>query len=114
MSPPTFKPTLYVMEGCPYSFRFLLFLSEAQLLDGFDVVKCDDRPECDAIKQTLEAAMGREPSFPVVEVAPGEYMSDSDRLIDHFARLNRIDRTGLPALVFYEDSIFPQLEALHA
>jgi len=111
---PGFKPKAYLKEGCPYSFKYLLFMAEAGLVDRIDVVRCDPGAAgFDATKDKLARATGREATFPTVEIEPGRYLSDSDRLIEHFARVCKVDPGELPALSFYKETIFPQLEALH-
>ena len=114
MTTAQFKPKVYLKDGCPYSFKLLLFLSEAGLAERVDVVRCDpDSTDFDATKDRLAQATGREATFPTVEIEPRRYLSDSDRLIEHFARVYKVDPGGLPALSFYKETVFPQLEALH-
>ena len=109
-----FKPQAYLKDGCPYSFKYLLFMAEAGLLDRVDVVRCDPASATfDAVKRKLAKATGRDATFPTVEVAPQRYVTDSDELIEHFARESDVDPRTLPALSFYKETLFPQLEALH-
>lgn len=109
-----FKPTVYLREGCPFSFKFLLFLAESGLRDRFELIRCNpDAPEFEAIKSRLQAGLHKSATFPTVEVAPGRYMSDSDALIRHYASDNGIEAARLPALSFYVETIFPQLQRLH-
>jgi hypothetical protein len=110
----TFKPKAYLKEGCPYSFSYLLFMAEAGLLEQVDVIRCD--PESagfDAVKRKLSKATGRDATFPTVEIAPQQYMSDSDKLIEHYAQERKVDPNTLPAFSFYKETLFPQLAALH-
>jgi len=110
----TFKPKAYLKEGCPYSFKYLLFMTEAGLLDHVDVIRCDpESAEFDAVKRKLGNATGGDATFPTVEIAPGRYLSDSDKLIEHYARAFNVDPSTLPALSFYKETLFPQLAALH-
>jgi hypothetical protein len=110
----TFKPKAYLKEGCPYSFKYLLFMTEAGLLDQIDAVRCDpESAEFDTVKQKLSKATARDATFPTVEIAPKRYLSDSDKLIEHYARECRVDPGTLPALSFYNETLFPQLVALH-
>jgi hypothetical protein len=93
----------------------LLFLSESRLLDGVEVIRCDpDDPQFESIKARLAAGLGKPATFPTVEVEPGRFQSDSDRLIDYFATKHGVDQRALPALTFYRESIFPQLLELHS
>ena len=110
----TFKPKAYLKEGCPYSFKYLLFMTEAELLDKVDMIRCDpESAEFDAVKQKLSKSTGRDATFPTVEIAPQRYLSDSDKLIEHYARECNVDPGALPALSFYTETLFPQLAALH-
>jgi hypothetical protein len=114
MNRATIKPKAYLKEGCPYSFKYLLFMTEAGLLDQVDVVRCDpESAEFDAVKQKLSEATGREATFPTVEIAPKRYLSDSDKLIAHYARVCNVDWGTLPTLSFYTETLFPQLAASH-
>ena len=101
-----FMPRAILKLDCPFSLKFRIFLHEANLADRFrfDVVE-EGTSAYDEAKQTLEEA-DTEASFPGVETAPGEYMSDSDTLIDHYAEKFGIDRTRLPLLNYYEEGVF--------
>ena len=104
----------YLKIGCPYSFKFLLFMSEARLLDRIDVVRCDPEDvNFASIKEKLAQALGKEATFPTVEVEPGRYEADSDRLISYYARKHSVVVANLTAFAFYKESIFPQLAELH-
>lgn len=114
MDQATFKPKAYLKEGCPYSFKYLLFMTEAGLVNQVDVVRCDPKTsEFDVIKQKLSEGTGQEASFPTVEIAPQQYLSGSDKLIKHYACRCNVDPGTLPALSFYTDTLFPQLAAMH-
>lgn len=114
MAQDSFKPRAYLKVGCPFSFKFLLFVSEARLLDRFEIIKCDPEAEnYERIREQLAKGLGGKATFPTVEIAPGRYKSDSDALIEHFAREHGIPERELPALAFYRESIFPQLLQLH-
>lgn len=102
----------HLKVGCPYSFKFLLFMSEARLLDRIDIVRCD--PDDDAferIRAKLTTGLGKPATFPTVEIEPGRYLADSDRLIDYFARKCGVAPTQLIALSFYKESIGSRTEA---
>lgn len=114
MNAAPFKPTAFLKEGCPFSFKFLLFLAETGLRDRFELIRCNpDAPEFEAIRSRLQAGLHKPATFPTVEVAPGRYMSDSDALIAHYASSYGIEAARLPALSFYVQTIFPQLLQLH-
>jgi hypothetical protein len=110
MSSKAFKAKAYVREGCPFSFKFLVFMSEAGLLDRIEIVRMKPSdPSFEADKQKLSKQLGKAMTFPTVEVEPGRYESDSDRLIDRYAAQAGLTPGTLPVLSFYKETIFPQL-----
>ena len=110
----TFKPTAYIKDGCPFSFKFLVFAAETGLLDEIEIVRVrDGDPNANATKQRLSDKLGKPVSFPTVEIEPDRYMSDSDKLIEHFARRAELAVDELPVLSFYKETIFPKLLEHH-
>ena len=110
-----FIPTAYVKTNCPFSFKFRLFMTEAELVERVRFVVLDpDAPGHAQDKADLAAKVGHGHTFPVVEVAPDNYLTDSDDLITHFADLHGIDPVTLPTLQFYRTGLFPTfLEMFH-
>jgi glutathione S-transferase-like protein len=114
MNTQTFKPKAYLKDGCPFSFKFWLFMVEAGIADQIEVIRCNPNDSRFAqIKAILAKGLGRSATFPTVEMEPGQYKSDSDSLIEHFAARNGIDAARLPALAFYKETLFPQVVELH-
>ena len=114
MTAEPFVAQAYLKTDCPYSFKYLLFMSEAGLLDSIRIVRCDpDSAAFESIKQKLLDATGKPATFPTVEVEPDRYLSDSDRLIAHYAHRHQVRASDLHALAFYKKGIFPQLQKLH-
>lgn len=114
MSTVPFKPKVYLKEGCPFSFKLLLFLAESGMTGQVEVIHCDpEAPEFSAIRSRLEAGLRKPATFPTAEIAPDRYLSDSDALVEHFASQRHVDTNTLPALSFYRQTIFPQLLRLH-
>jgi hypothetical protein len=110
MSSSEFKAKAYVKEKCPFSFKFLVFMSEAGLLDRIEIVRLNPGdPGFEAEKAKLGAHLGKAATFPVVEVEPGQYMNDSDRLIERYAGQAGLRPDAMPVLSFYKETIFPQL-----
>jgi hypothetical protein len=110
MTQQTFKPTAYIKDGCPFSFKFLVFATERGLLDDFKIVRVrEGDPGADATKQRLGEKLGKPVSFPTVEIEPDRYMTDSDKLIEHYAQRERVKPDDLPVLSFYKQTIFPKL-----
>jgi hypothetical protein len=114
LSAAPFKAKAYLKEGCPFSFKFWLFMVEAGLSEHLDVIRCDPHDAgFEAVKAKLTAALHEPASFPTVEIEPDRYLADSDALIKHFATRQGIDASRLPAFAFYVETIFPQLRELH-
>jgi len=110
----TFKPTAYVKDGCPFSFKFLTFMAEAGLLGDIDVVRLrEGDPSYAQTKQRLDDHLGKPATFPTVEVEPDRYMTDSDALIEHFAKRAGRRPDDLLVLSFYKQTILPKLFELH-
>ena len=102
-----FRPTAWVRTNCPYSFKFRLFVTEAGLAEQFNFIEMDpDSSDFIRMRSELDQRSGRRTSFPTVEVTSGEFMSDSDALIDHFAETLGIDQSALPALSFYRRGLY--------
>ncbi|WP_317932972.1 glutathione S-transferase N-terminal domain-containing protein [Halioxenophilus sp. WMMB6] len=99
----------YLKCGCPFSFKLVMFLAEAQLLDKVELIRVDANSpeELDEYRDFLQAQTGRPASFPTVEIAPGDYMGDSDALIEWFASQYQVDETALPGLAYYKANLFP-------
>lgn len=114
MSTDPFKAKAYVKEGCPFSFKYLVFMSEAGLLDSVDIIRLSpDDPGFEAAKQRLSDQLGKSATFPTVEVERGRYMTDSDRIIEHYAEREGLRVDEMPVLSFYKQTIFPKLIELH-
>ncbi len=114
MSSESFKAKAYVLNGCPFSFKYWLFMVEAGLSDQVEVIRCNpEDPGFAAAKARLSTGLGKPATFPTVEVEPGKYMSDSEALIERYAKKNNIDVGRLQALSFYKETLFPQVVELH-
>lgn len=108
-----FKPRAFVKTTCPFSFKFRLFVTEAGLSDQFEFVPMDPfSDDFSAVKADIEAKYGKPVIFPVVEVEPGKFMSDSDALITHYASKFGVDDKALPTLNFYRNGLFPTIMEL--
>jgi len=109
-----FRPKAYLKDGCPFSFKLLLFLAESGMTAEVDLIRCDpEAAQFEAIKSRLEAGLRKPVTFPAAEVEPNRYLSDSDALVAHFAAKRNVDVRTLPAFSFYVQTIFPQLRRLH-
>ena len=114
MNTAPFKPKVYLKDGCPFSFKLLLFLAEAGMSPEVDLMRCDpEAAEFEAIKSRLQAGLRKPATFPTAQVEPHRFLADSDALVRYFASKRGIDVNTLPAFSFYVETIFPQLLRLH-
>src|SRR3546814_18294376 len=101
-----FRPVLYVNQRCPFCLKLMIFLSEAGLLARFDVRKFTPG---DANEQAVRAELAphfEKVRFPVVQVAPGQYMKDSDAHISHSAADASADHSGIALPNSYQSGVF--------
>jgi hypothetical protein len=102
-----FKPTAWVRTNCPYSFKFRLFVTEAGISDQFQFVAMDpNSPDFARVKSEIDRRSGQKTVFPTVEVAPNEFLTDSEALINHFSAEHGIDVSDLPTLTFYRNGLY--------
>lgn len=114
MSTANFRPKAYLKDGCPFSFKLLLFLAESGMTAEVELIRCDpEAADFEAIKSRLEAGLRKRVTFPAAELEPDRYLSDSDALVAHFAAKRNVDIRTLPAFSFYVQTLFPQLLHLH-
>lgn len=113
MNSQAFIAKAHLLSSCPFCFKFLLFMTEAGLLDQIEVITLDHgSDEYAEQKQQLEKRAGRSVSFPTVEIDDGQFQSDTDQLINYFAAKNSIDVNALPTLSFYSNGLFTNYIAL--
>jgi hypothetical protein len=112
MTDANFRPTLYVRQGCPFSFKALLFILEAGLLDRFQIREFEQGSEEEAaIRAELEPHVEKV-SFPAVQHAPGQYQTESDDIIARYAREADVDPGQLPVLNIYLRGVFKRVGQL--
>lgn len=84
MASDAFRPVVYLKHGCPYCLKFMIFLSEGGLLDRFDLAVFDPGDDREDAIRTLLAPHFEKLSFPTVQIAPGQFVKESDVLIAHY------------------------------
>jgi glutathione S-transferase len=107
-----FTPTVYLKQGCPFCLKLRIFLLEAGLSDRVTLIEAPTPDEHQALADELTAKMGKA-SFPSAEIAPGEYLAESDALVAHFAEVASADPERLPTYRTYVDGVFPRLQQLY-
>jgi hypothetical protein len=101
-----FKAKAYLLPGCPFCFKFLLFMTETQLLDQIEIVSVDPQDaDFEQVKSKIGAVTQAKVTFPTVEIEPGNYKSDSDQLIAYYAEKNHVSAEQ-PVVSFYKAGLF--------
>lgn len=110
MSERMYTAKAYLLLNCPFSFKFLLFMTEAGLRDQIEIVCFDvNSDDHEEMKSRLEKSTGERASFPTVEIKPGVYMADSDALINYYTNKNMIENMKLPTLAFYKNGVYKEI-----
>lgn len=108
-----YKAKAYLLSGCPFCFKFVMYMTEAHLLDQIEIVVVDPQdPALEHLKRRIADSTQGKPSFPAVEIEPGVFKLDSDKLIEYFAEKNNKPKE-LPVLTFYKDGLFTRYVKLH-
>ena len=106
-----FTPIIYVRQGCPFCMKLRLFLLETGQLASVSVREGQNDEEHSQLAAHLAAHLGKA-SFPSAEIAPGEYLADSDALVDHFASKAGVDLAGQPTYQAFVGHVLPRLRQL--
>lgn len=91
-----FKPVLYLKLSCPFCLKVTAFLSEAGIFSDFEIKAFWPG---DAEEQALRAELAphlEKITFPALQYAPGEFLADSDGIIDRYSRETGADPATLP------------------
>ena len=107
-----FRPTLYLKASCPHCFKARLFLTEAGIADEFDVREFAPGDESETAIRAELAPHFAKPTFPTVQIAPGDYLNESDDIIAHCAGITGIDPAALPLTRMYREVLLPRLRNL--
>ncbi|MFD2055810.1 glutathione S-transferase N-terminal domain-containing protein [Mesorhizobium calcicola] len=98
-------PSVYLLKGCPFCMKLLIFLLEAGLIDRVKLVEASTPEEQNRIADLLKNTTGKS-SFPTAEIAPYQYLSDSDALVAHFAAAAGVDPETLIVYQNYLNGVF--------
>lgn len=113
MSDIAFKPTVFVKQDCPFCLKLRIFLLEAGLLDSVSLREfVPGTPEEAAIRAELDGKVEKI-TFPTAELAPGDYLSDSDAIVARLADAHGVDTDALPTYRAYLDGPLKRMQALY-
>ena len=107
------RPDLFVLPSCPFCMKLRLFLLEAGMLADVAVREADT-PESDAAIRAELAPNFDKVTFPTLRLSSGEYLSDSDAIIKHFAEPAGIDPESLPTYRTYVHGPLANMRKLFA
>lgn len=80
------KEIIYAKVGCPFTFRFILYVNEVARLSDFDIrVAKAGEASYDEIAGYLREKTGTPASFPTLETRDGDLVVGADNLIQLFA-----------------------------
>jgi len=82
-----FKPKIFVRSACPFCIRLERYFEQLGLLENFEVIQCDanGEEELNRYRAFLTEKLGQRASFPAMEIAPDQFMSDSGALMNYYA-----------------------------
>lgn len=104
-----FKPVLYLKQSCPFCLKVASFLSEAGVFADFELrTFWPGEAEEDAIRAELAPHLEKI-SFPALQFAPGEFMADSDAIIERYSRTTGADPAALPFYNYVLNGAFRRL-----
>ena len=105
MAKTDFRPILFLLHQCPFCLKLMIYLTEAGLIDRFDLVVFESgSAEQLQVRDRLSPHFDQL-SFPVAEVAPGDFRKDSDALIAYFADQGGADPATLTLLPYYDTGV---------
>jgi glutaredoxin len=108
-----FRPTIFIKEKCPFCLKLRIGLLEAGMDREVDWKEhAPDSAAEEKAKDTLGGKLEKV-TFPAAEIAPGQYMTDSDAILDQFLAKKGVDRKTLPVLDSYVTGAFQGLMDLY-
>ncbi|MEN7538254.1 glutathione S-transferase N-terminal domain-containing protein [Aurantiacibacter flavus] len=94
-----FAPILYLKSSCPFCLKVATYLASIGEFADMEIrAFWPDDPEDEVIRKELEGKTEKV-SFPTLQFAPGEYMIESDAIIERYRQKSGIDPESLP---FYQ------------
>jgi glutathione S-transferase len=110
--PNAFVPTVFFKRGCPFCLKLRLFLLEAGLIDQVALIEPSTQEEQNQLASELTNRIGKV-SFPAAEIAPGQFLSESEILVAHFAELSETKPEQLPTYQAYLGGVFLHIQQLY-
>ncbi len=113
MNDQAFQPVIYLKDKCPFCMKVRIFLLESGLRDSV-VVKnfVAGAPEEQSIRDEVSPHLEKV-SFPAAQLAPGQFLADSDGIIGGLAETVGIEPAQMPVLKAYVEGPFQQIMSLY-
>ena len=103
------KDILYVKGGCPFSYKFLIYLNETNHLSDFEVkVAHADEDSYEEIANYLKAKTNSSLSS-IFAATGGEFKSGSDELIQDLLDIYKIPRENIKMIDYWEANMMPRM-----
>ena len=107
------KSKLFVKGGCPFSYKFIIFLNEINKLEDFEIgVAHADEPSYEEITMYILDKSGQKASFPTVETDEGIFLVGSDELISHYSEIYNKRRDDIKMLNYWEKNMMPRMRSV--
>ena len=105
--------TIYAKAGCPFTFRFILFVNDVDTLSNYTLrVAQGGEPSYNAICSELEAATGAKASFPSMRLATGEVLVGSERLMEYVAQREGCSSSSTAVMDYFNQHMAPASRSL--
>lgn len=111
MTDTAFRPTLYLLDPCPFCFKVRVFLMEAGLTEKVEIRSFGQGEEMEAVRAELAPHLSKI-SFPAAELEPGRFVAESDDIIAFLAKGSGQDPAAMPNLRIYVDGPLQQIRTL--
>lgn len=90
-----FTPVLYLKSSCPFCLKTAAYLHSIGVFEKLDIRSFwPGQEQEDRIRRELEKETGKT-SFPTLQFAPGEYLTESDAIIVRYAAKSGVDPDSL-------------------
>ena len=104
----TNQDIIYAKAGCPFTFRFILFLNDVDKLSNYEVrvAQAGDSSYEEIVKE-LESITGEKASFPTMKLANGDILVGSECLIEWVATQNGVSTEPSPIVNYFNQYMAP-------
>lgn len=113
MTDSDFRPVLYLNRHCPFCLKLMIFLSEAGLLERFELREFVPGDEAEQVIKSELSPHFDKVTFPTAQISQGQYQNGSDALIAHYARQAGVDPSKMPLLNYYLGGVFKRVGELY-